>query len=194
MTDLIKPTVFAIQGYNSDGKYMEKLAPYYEPNFKFIPYSYGEISHTPILKHFINTVANRWRYKTVMDCLINLIRVEKLNCPERDIHLVTHSNGTLIAYGAAQATKQVKSVTSFNGALDANTQFPCHVTNFYCTTDWTVKGLARMRIGHPWGGYGSQPNDGALNIRLDDYGVKGHSDFLEHLDKIMPAAIGNMPV
>jgi pimeloyl-ACP methyl ester carboxylesterase len=190
-----KPIVYLVHGYNTDGLYMHQLAPYF-PDYKVRYFEYKKISNFPGLSFFVNTLFNRARLNDLGQWLADLIESLNLIKPDADVHIIGHSNGVAIAYLAsmilAEREINIASVSAFNGALNADTLFPCPVFNYYCTTDYTVKYLARLRPGHLWGAYGSRENAGAKNIKLDDFGVKTHSDFVDYLPEIMPTLTGNI--
>jgi len=181
----MKPLAILIPGFNSlEGIYMQKIEPYLvEAGFETKLFIYKK--PTPFT--LLNVIANRFRTKRILGELVNLI-YENL---ERDIVLIGHSNGVMLSWAATKICQFVKCVVAFNGALNRNTLFIPPVVNCYCETDMTLKIGGRFRPLSKWGDYGAreQKQVGAIDLDLSEYGVKGHSDFLEHLDEIMPDVI-----
>ena len=177
------PIVYIIPGWNSDGKYATKIKealPHDKYDVRI--FEYGQPSSIPGIKGVINLIANRWRIKDTVEWLIDIIETEKQLQSDRDIYLIGHSNGGLIAYHVDKRV-DVKKVVLFNAALDRDSEFKAGVLNFYCETDWTVKLLARIRLFSKWGDYGSRENKGAVNVNMKQFGVKRHSDFINYLDR-----------
>lgn len=202
----MKTLIIAIHGFNTDGEYINKLAPYFvKAGYDFQPYIYGKAARTTIG----NIIANRFRTKKIFNDLAQIV----INSKAQEVILLGHSHGLRLAWAVQNVCGNVVGVIGFNGALDTHVieegeklplvgctwksvpiKFRSWVINCYCPTDYTLKIGARFRPFHKWGCYGAVENESAHNINLSKYGVKGHSDFLDHLDEIMPDVIRRVKV
>ena len=201
----MKTLVIGVHGFNSDGHYINNLAPYFiKAGYDFQPFIYGKAAYTSLG----NVIANRFRTKRVFNELAQVV----INSKAQDVILVCHSHGLRLSWGVQQVCNNVKGVIAFNGALDTHLYekgeklpmvgyvpkkvpitFRSWVINCYCPTDYTLKIGAKLRPCSRWGCFGAVRNECANNLDLSLYGVKGHSDFLEHLDDIMPDVIEAIP-
>ena len=100
--------------------------------------------------------------------------------PAKSVTLICHSNGLAIAHECIKHTSAVKTIISFNGALNADASFSHtvdRVINFHSPHDWVLKWGAWLRPFHSWGRAGqsglSSADPRITNICMDD--VKGHS-------------------
>ena len=174
----MKTLVIGIHGFNSDGEYINQLAPYFvKAGYDYQPFIYGKAARTTVG----NIIMNRWRTKRIFNDLAQLV----INCKYEKVILVGHSHGLRLAWAVQNVCNKVIGVVSFNGALNRDTTFRSWILNYYCPTDFILK-LARFRPFSRWGDYGSRENEGAVNIDLSNFNVKGHSDFLDNLKSIMP--------
>ena len=176
----MKPIAILIPGFNTKGLYMAELEPYLvKAGYDTKLFLYKKPSPFTLF----NIVANRFRTKRILGQLVNVIYKEK----GREIILVGHSNGVMLAWAAMNLCQFVSGVVAFNGALNRDTMFKNWCINCYCSTDNVLKIGGRFRPFSKWGDYGArkQAHVGADDLKLDSYGVKGHSDFINHLPSIM---------
>lgn len=176
-----KPIIIVIPGFNTNSEYIYKLKPYIEKaGYECRVFMYRRKTKFMLL----NVLINRFRTKALLKELVNLIYILK----GRNIILLAHSNGAMLAWAAINLCQFVAGVVAFNSALNRNATFKKWVINCYCETDKVLKWGARFRPFSDWGDYGArkQAHVGAQDFNLSDYGVKGHSDFIDHLDLIMP--------
>ena len=180
----IKTLIILIPGFNTSGEYMADLEPYLQKaGYETKLFLYKKPTPFTIL----NVIANRFRTKRILKDLVNTIYA---NQPGKII-LLGHSNGVMLAWEAQNLCQFVSGVIAFNGALNRDEMFQNWVINCYCTTDWVLKVGGKYRPFSKWGDYGArkQAHVGAIDVKLDNYGVKGHSDFIKHLRSIMPKVI-----
>ena len=174
------PLVVGVHGFNTNGLHIHDLQSYFtRAGFDWYTYVYGKRWITSLG----NLIANRFRTKDVQAGLINALRMT-----DRNVILVGHSHGLYLSWLAHQHCANVVGVIGINGCLQAGTAFGKHVwvINCYCPTDWTLKLGGKYRPFSKWGDYGAKPNLGAHNVDLSDWGVKGHSDVFNDLNKIGP--------
>ena len=197
----MKPLVIGVHGFNTDGEYINDLAPYFiRAGYDYQPFIYGKAARTS----FGNVIANRWRTKKVFNELAQTV----INSKAQDVILVGHSHGHRLNYGVQNVCGNVRCVVAFNGALNTHEmiedgrnvfgiqqykripiRFRVPVINCYCPSDWILNWGARFRPFSKWGRFGAVENENAINVDMTPYGVKGHSDFLDHLPKLMPHVI-----
>ena len=157
----MKPVIIGIPGYNSNGKYIRKLWPYFKnAGYGYCPFIYGKVFICAIL----NLIANRYRTDDIASRLIAMVSV--LN---QDVILVGHSNGGMLAWMVSNACENVIGVVLLNAALDEDTEFKCWVINCYHPDDWTLKVFAYRRINSKWGRAGAVEMESAdINLNLKD--------------------------
>lgn len=198
---MAKTLVIGVHGFNTDGEYIKELAPYFKKaGFDYQSFIYGKAAITSLG----NVIANRFRTKRIYNELARKV----IDSNASEVILVGHSHGLRLSWGVQKICNNVVGVVGFNGALDTHTyiddgknlfgvpqrkkvpiKFRSWVINCYCPTDYILKVGAKLRPCSRWGCFGAVENECAENLNLAKYGVKGHSDFLNHLPSIMPEVI-----
>ena len=184
----MKPIVFGVHGYNTNGQYIKEFEPHIrKAGYDFCPLIYGKA----LIGTIGNLVANRLRTDNVAGQIATMVSVQ-----QRPVILLAHSNGTMLSWMVANQCDNVVGVISFDGALDRDTPFnSCWVINCYHPDDWMLTLFARRRFHSKWGDYGARENDGAdVQINLKDYyrGWNPHSMIMKYLDTVMPVVMSEV--